>query len=74
MASNKVCNQSPSPHIHTNKAAVISSSHAFEWADHFHTLLAARCFGLFSQIAGIMRDFYLFFLAVLFSSHLGSCN
>lgn len=61
MASNKVCNQSPSPHIHTNKAAVISSSHAFEWADHFHTLLAARCFGLFSQIAGIMRDFYLFF-------------
>lgn len=65
MASNKICIEAPSPHIHTNKATV-ASSHAFRSADNSHTLLAARCFWLFSQIAGIMRDFLLFFWCFVF--------
>lgn len=66
MALNNSCIHSPSPHIHINKAAVVSSSNAFNWANNGHTLLAARCFWLFSQIAGIMRDFFPFFWCFIF--------
>lgn len=73
MASNHCCIQSPSPHFHTNKPAVVSSFHTFEWADNGRALLVARRFWLFSRIAGIMRDFFSFF-DVLFSWHFGSCD
>lgn len=56
MALNNFCIHSPSPHIHINKAAVVSSSNAFNWIANSHILLAARCFWLFPQIARIMRD------------------